>query len=188
MTHNRVSWYAVRVRNQHEDIVARHLLSRELECFLPMYKEKRQWSDRIKEIDVPLFAGYVFCQFSLANRLLALTAPGVLHIVGIGKNPCPIDDDEMTALQTAVKSGLPTRPTPFLEVGHKVRLEHGPLSGVEGILLEIRSQQRIVLSINLLQRSVAVEVNRTWVRSLSGRTHSTDAGELSHAGSRQPVS
>lgn len=171
-------WYAIRVLNQHEDMVAKHLHARGLECFAPVYKARHRWSDRTKEIDVPLFAGYVFCQFSLDNRLAALTVPGVLHIVGTGKTPCPIDQSEMTALQVAVKSGLPTLPAPFLEIGHRVRIERGPLGGVEGILLEVRSQHSLVISITLLQRSVAVEVSHSWVRPLPGRPFAKEPDDL----------
>jgi transcription antitermination factor NusG len=167
--HCSLNWYAVRVRSQYEDMVARHLRVRGLESFLPLYKEKHRWSDRFKEIEVPLFPGYVFCQFNPVNRLPVLTVPGVVHLVGTGRNPTPIDENEMIALQSAVKSGFAAKPWPFLEVGQKVKIEYGPLIGVEGILLGFRGRQRIVLSISLLQRSVAVEINEDWVRPLSVR-------------------
>jgi transcription antitermination factor NusG len=164
---NSHKWYAVRVRSQHEDMVARHLRVRGLESFLPLYRQRHRWSDRLKEIDIPLFPGYVFCQFSSSNRLPVLTVPGVVQIVGFGKNPVPVDDSEIAALQAAVKSGLPAQPWPFLDVGDKVRIEDGPLFGVEGILVGLRGQHRVVISITLLQRSVAVEIDRTWARALS---------------------
>lgn len=165
--HHSLHWYAVRVRSQREDMVARHLRVRGLESFLPLYKEKHRWSDRFKEIEMPLFPGYVFCQFNPVNRLPVLTVPGVVHVVGTGKNPTPIDENEMAALRVAVKSGFLAKPWPFLEVGQKVRIESGPLSGAEGILLGFRGQQRIVLSVTLLQRSVAVEIDGDWVCPLS---------------------
>ena len=160
-------WYAVRVRSQHEDVVARHLRVRGMESFLPLYRERRRWSDRFKEIDLPLFPGYVFCQFDPLNRLPVLTVPGVVHVVGVGKNPVPIDETEIEAIQAAVKSGYPTQPSPFLQIGHKVRIEHGSLCGIEGILTGFRGHQRLVLSITLLQRSVAVEIDAESVRPLS---------------------
>jgi transcription antitermination factor NusG len=169
LSQNNLRWYAIRVRNQHEDVVAKHLTFRELECFLPVYRENHQWSDRSKEIDVPLFAGYVFCRLNLASRLAVLSVPGVVHIVGTGKCPTPIDEEEIAALQTAVRSGFRAHPSPFLAVGQKVRIEQGPLCGLEGFLLGFRAQQRIVLSITLLQRSVAVEINGAMVRPLAVR-------------------
>lgn len=170
MSHNHSKhWYAIRVRSQHEDMVARHLRVRGLESFLPCYRQTHRWSDRFKEIDVPLFPGYVFCEFDPLNRLPVLTVPGVIHVVGTGKNPAPVDEHEIAALQAAVKSGFPARPWPFLEVGQKVKIACGPLAGVEGILLGFRGQQRqrIVLSITLLQRSVAVEMDGERVRPFS---------------------
>jgi transcriptional antiterminator RfaH len=162
-----LQWYAVRVRSQHEDVVARHLRVRGMESFLPLYRERRRWSDRFKEIDLPLFPGYVFCQFDPQNRLPVLTVPGVVLVVGVGKHPVPIDETEIEAIQAAVRSGYPTQPSPFLQIGHKVRIEHGPLCGIEGILTGFRGHRRLVLSITLLQRSVAVEINGESVRPLS---------------------
>jgi len=160
----RHAWYALRVRSRHENTVALHLQARGYESFVPLYKSKRRWSDRFKEIELPLFAGYVFCQFNLLDRLPILTVPGIVHIVGVGRIPAPIDETEIVAIQAAIKSGLPRRPWPFLEIGHRVRIEHGPLCGIEGILLGFRGHERLVLSVTLLQRSVAVQVDQTWVK------------------------
>jgi transcription antitermination factor NusG len=159
-------WYALRVRSRHEDVVAVHLHARGYESFLPLYKSQRRWSDRVKEIDLPLFPGYVFCRFDPLNRLPILTVPGIVHTVGVGRTPIAIDETEIAAIQAAVKSGLPRQPWPFLEIGHRVRIERGPLCGVEGILLGFRGHQRLVLSVSLLQRSVAVQVDEAWVQPL----------------------
>ena len=105
----------------------------------------------------------MFCQFNPLNRLPILSIPGVVHVVGVGRTPLPIDESEIAAIQAAVKSGLPGQPWPFLEIGHRVRIEHGPLCGVAGILLGFRGHQRLVLSVTLLQRSVAVQVDEAWV-------------------------
>jgi len=161
-----VRWYALRVRSRHEHAVAKHLGSRGYESLLPTYKKRRRWSDRFKEIELPLFAGYVFCQFDTLNRLPVLTIPGVVHVVGVGKNPVPIDESEITAIQTSIKSGLPRQPWPFLQVGDRVRIEHGPLGGVEGILLRFGGHHSLVVSVSLLQRSVAVQINEDWVRAV----------------------
>lgn len=163
---NAVQWYAVRVRSQHEDMVERHLRARGLESFLPMYSRRQRWSDRFKVVEFPLFPGYVFCRFDPANRLPVVTAPGVVHLVGAGKNPLPIDAAEIEAIQTAVGSGFPRQPCPYIEIGQRVQIENGPLCGLEGILLGSRGHHRLVLSITLLQRSVAVQIREDWVRPI----------------------
>jgi transcription antitermination factor NusG len=162
-------WYALRVRSRYENTVATHLQARGFESLLPLYKCRRRWSDRCKEIELPLFPGYVFCQFNPLNRLPILSIPGVVHIVGVGRTPVPIDESEIAALQAAVKSGLPKQPWPFLEIGHRVRIEYGPFCGVQGILLGFRGHQRLVLSVTLLQRSVAVQIDEAWVQPISGQ-------------------
>ncbi len=168
-------WYALRVRSRYERTVATHLQGRGYESLLPLYKCRRRWSDRFKEIELPLFPGYVFCQFNPLNRLPILSIPGVVHVVGVGRTPVPIDETEISAIQTAVKSGLPRQPWPFLQIGHRVRIEYGPLCGVEGILLGFRGRQRLVLSITLLQRSAAVQVDEACVRPMlqEHRTYSS---------------
>jgi transcription antitermination factor NusG len=156
-------WFALRLRSRYENTVATILGGKGYEWFLPLYKSRRSWSDRIKEIQLPLFPGYIFCRFDLQHRLPILTTPGVVTVVGIGKRPIPIDDAEIAAIQAAVRSGIPSRPWPFLRIGQRVRVEYGPLCGLEGILLDFKGQRRLVLSVTLLQRSVAVEVDDAWV-------------------------
>jgi transcription antitermination factor NusG len=156
-------WYALRVRTRYENIVGSHLHARGYEWLLPLCKCRRRWSDRLKEIELPLFPGYVFCRFNLMKRLPIVTIPGVVHVVGVGKIPVPIDEAEIAAIKTTVKSGLPSQPWPFLQIGQKVRIQDGPLCGVEGILLSFRGHQRLILSVTLLQRSVAVQINEAWV-------------------------
>ncbi len=134
------------------------------EEFLPVHQERRRWSDRFKSIELPLFPGYIFCRLNPEHRLPLLTIPAVLQFVGIGKIPVPIEDSEIAAIQAIVKSGLLAAPCPFLAVGQRVRVEEGPLAGVEGLLTEIRNQHRIVVSVSMLKRSVAVEIDRQWVR------------------------
>ncbi len=153
-----LTWVAVQVRPKCEKPVATALFSKGIESFLPLYKSRRRWSDRVKELEVPLFDGYVFCRLDLIHRMPVLTIPNVIRIVGTGKVPAPIEDREITALQSVMRSGLDSMPWPFLRVGERVRIEHGPLTDVEGILVEIRGSQRLILSVSLLQRSVAVEL------------------------------
>ncbi len=180
-------WYALWVKSRYENTVASHLQARGYESFLPLYKCQRRWSDRFKEIELPLFPGYVFCQFNPLNRLPILSIPGVVHVVGVGRTPLPIDESEIAAIQAAIKSGLPSQPWPFLQVGHKVRIEYGPLCGVEGILLGFRGHQRLVLSVTLLQRSVAVQVDGSWVRPMSQQQGACTSPVTSQARSWQPT-
>lgn len=161
------SWYALRVRSRYENTVATHLQGRGYKPLVPLYKCRRRWSDRLKEIELPLFPGYVLCQFNPLNRLPILSIPGVVHVVGVGRTPVSIDESEIAAIQAAVKSGLPSQPWPFLQVGQRVRIEYGPLCGLEGILSNFRGRQRLVISVTLLQRSVSVQVDGAWVRPIS---------------------
>jgi len=163
-------WFALQVRSQHEKTVALTLRDKGYEEFFPVCQIKRRWSDRIKRLEAPLFPGYVFCRFDVDKRLAILVTPGVRFIVGIGKIPTPIDASEVVALQSIVKSGLPVEPWPFLEIGQRVRIERGSLEGVEGILLKPKSSYRLVVSVTLLQRSVAVEIDRDWVTPISSDT------------------
>ncbi len=142
-------WFALQVRSRYEDIVTAHLSGKGYESFLPLYMCRRRWSDRFKEIECPLFPGYVFCRLNPLDRLPILIIPGVSLIVGMGKTPVAIDETEIAAIQAAVKSGLPSQPWPFVRIGQRVRIEHGPLCGLEGVF---------VLSVTLLQRSIAVQV------------------------------
>src|SRR6202790_3054163 len=120
----------------------------------------RAWSDRIKEVEVPLFPGYLFCRMNPHNRLPVLMTPGVIQIVGEGKTPIPVAEEEIAAIQLVGKSGLSTMPWPYLEVGHVARIEDGPLRGMSGIVIKIKSGLKLVLSFNLLQRSVAIEIDQ----------------------------
>src|SRR6266567_583737 len=160
---NNLVWVALQVKLRSEKLVAIALNSKEIEVFLPLYAARRRWSDRIKELQLPLFDGYVFCKLNLLHRMPALTIPGVIQFVGIGRTPVPIEEEEIVALQSVIKLGLPSMPWPFLRVGQKVRVEHGPLRDLEGILLQAKGSHRLVLSVSLLQRSVAVEVDRDCV-------------------------
>jgi transcription antitermination factor NusG len=114
-------------------------------------------------VELPLFPGYVFCRFQVLRRLPILMTPGIVHVVGIGGVPAPIDEIEITSLQKAMQEKLAAQPTDFLQVGQRVRIVEGALSGVEGIVLDFKNSIQLVLSITLLQRSVRVEVDRDWV-------------------------
>ena len=156
-------WFALQVKSRYENVVTAHLDGKGYEWFLPLYKCRRRWSDRFKEIECPLFPGYVFCRLNSFDRLPILITPGVVLIVGTGKTPVPIDETEIAAIQAAVGSGLPSQPWPFVQIGQRVRIEYGPLCGLEGVLLDFRGRHRLVLSVTLLQRSIAVQVEDAWV-------------------------
>jgi len=149
-----------------ESLIAAQLEGQGIECFLPKYKSLREWSDRKKEVERPLFPGYLFCRFDYTQRRPVVVTPGVLQIVGCGRTPTPIEDREIQAIQIAVGSGVSGQPWPYLEVGEKVRIHTGTLSGLEGILVNFKGNHRVVLSVTLLQRSVALEVDLSWVTSL----------------------
>ena len=152
-------WFALQGRTRHEAGVADYLQGKGYEYFLPMYKARRRWSDRTKQVNAPLFPGYLFCRFDPQNRLPILKTPGVTQIVGYNHVPVAVDENEINAIRTLVDSGLPNQPCAFLELGNRVRIEAGALRGLEGILLEVKGKRKLVLSITLLQRSVAVEID-----------------------------
>jgi transcription antitermination factor NusG len=163
-------WYAVRVRSNYEKVTGQHLRLRGYEEFSPLYKVESKWSDRKKIVERSLFPGYVFSRFDAQDRLPVLQAPGVVGVVGFN-GPCAIPDDEVENVRQLVRSGLMVSPWPYLREGQLVMLEQGPLTGLEGIVLETKGQLRIVVSVNLLQRSVSTEIDRAWVRPLS-QSHS----------------
>jgi transcription antitermination factor NusG len=164
--HSASPWFALRVKPNHEKSVATILREKRFKEFLPLYRSRRRWSDRVKDVDLPLFPGYLFCRLdlNLDNRMPLLTTPGFLYIVGSGKTPEPVDESEISAIQSIPLSGLPYSVWPSLVIGQKVRLEAGPLCGLEGVLTRIRNQHKIYVSVTLLQRSVSVEVNYDWIR------------------------
>jgi transcription antitermination factor NusG len=162
-----VTWYALQVRPRFEKVVSRNLQGKGYEEFLPLYQRTSRWSDRTKEIELPLFPGYVFCKFNLLQRLPILMIPGVSSVVGIGKNWMPIEESELNDVRAVLKSGSPCEPWPFLGVGQLVEVERGPLAGTQGLVTRVKDSYRLVISINLLQRSVAVEIDRDCVKPVS---------------------
>jgi transcription antitermination factor NusG len=158
-------WFALQVRTRHESGVANYLQGQGYESFLPLYKCRKRWSDRVKEVPTPLFPGYLFCRFNPQDRLPVMKTPGVMQVVGVGRVPAPVDEVEISAIQTLIRSGIPNQPWPFLQVGERVRIESGSLCGLEGILMDFKGTHRLVLSITLLQRSVSVEIDSAFVSS-----------------------
>ena len=134
-----------------------------LRMLLPVYKSERRWSDRMKEVEQPLFPGYLFCRFDIHNRGPVLMALGVHQIVGVGRTPVPVAETEIESVRQVLASGLPSQPWLYLQVGQRVRVSHGSLNNLEGILINFKGGHRVVLSVSLLQRSVAMEVDLSWV-------------------------
>jgi transcription antitermination factor NusG len=156
-------WYALTVRHQHERQTALALGWKGLETFVPCYPAIHRWSDRSKEVEIPLFAGYVFCRFELREKIRVLNTPGVARIVAFSGAPAPLPDDEIAAIQVALQSRLPLWPWSYLHAGDRVRIERGPLRGVQGVLLREPEGLRLVIGVELLRRAVAVELDPTVV-------------------------
>jgi len=159
-------WYALRVRSRAEKTVGESLQSRGFETLCPTFLDRRVYSDRVKTTESALFPGYLFCRLDPNNRLPVLSSPGVESIVGFGSQPHPVDLQEIEALTAVVQSGVLARPYPFLKIGQKVRVESGPLSQLEGILVATKSEYRLVLSVTLLQRSIIAELVSAHVRPI----------------------
>jgi transcription antitermination factor NusG len=164
------AWFAVQARTGYENSVCKILSHKGTEVLLPTYKLKRRWSDRIKEVSQVLFPGYVFVHLDPEYRLPVLTTPGVYSIVGIGKAPLAIPDHEIDSIRKMVDSKLPIQPWPFMKVGQRVRIDYGPLSGLEGLLIQVKKSLRVVVSVELVARSVAVEVSSDMVTNCSSWT------------------
>jgi transcription antitermination factor NusG len=162
-------------------MVASTLLGKGYEGFLPLYRCKRRWSDRVKEIELPLFSGYLFCRLDINKRLPVLVTPGVIQIVGIAKTPVPVDESEMSAIFSIVLAGVNAEPYPYLQIGQRVRVDCGILAGVEGILVGLKKPARIVVSVELLHRSVAVEIDESWVTPIDSSSVFPSHLALSHA-------
>jgi transcription antitermination factor NusG len=157
------NWFALQVRSRWESATAGLLQGKGMETLLPTYTTKRRWSDRYKVVEAPLFPGYVFCRFDVHDRLPVLITPGVISVVGRAKTPIAVDESEIRAIQTAIRSGVHLEPWPYLEIGDRVRIKDDVLDGMEGILASFKGSHRVVISVTLLRRSVALEIDRARV-------------------------
>jgi transcription antitermination factor NusG len=143
--------------------VASVLSGKGYQPYLPMYTVSRRRIDRTVITEYPLFPGYLFCRFDPIKRLPILTSTGVLSVLGFGSEPAAIPNSEIDAVKAVLESGLGVSPCPFLKEGQRVRVIDGSLEGLEGILVRIKSELRLVVSVNMLQRSVSVEIDRNYV-------------------------
>jgi transcription antitermination factor NusG len=157
-------WFGIRVKSRCESRAHDELLLRGFETFLPLCSVRRRWSDRVKTLDVPMFRGYLFCRFAMEDRVRVLNATGVAQIVGCGSTPVPISEAEIRSVQTLVASKVACTPWPYLQAGQRVSIDDGPLAGVEGVIVRAEDgKPRVVVSVSLLLRSVAAEIERDWI-------------------------
>jgi|SRR5438132_8698719 len=157
-------WYAAYTRAQHEKQVAAELGMREVEHFLPLYRSVRRWKDRRVTLESPLFPGYVFVRLALRERLRVLEIPSVVRLVGFSGQPAALPDSEMEIMRSGLSQSSGAEPHPFLTVGRRVSIVGGPFAGLEGVLRRKKSGARVVVSLGLIQRSVAVDVDIADVR------------------------
>lgn len=163
------AWWVLYTRHQHEKVVAEMLSAKGFEVFLPLYESLRHWKDRTKKLSLPLFPCYVFVRGGLDRRLQAVTTPGVHMILSNGERIALIPNEEIGAIQRAVEEPTRVEPHPFLNCGERIRVTRGCLEGVEGVLIRKKSQYRLVLSLDMLARSVAVEIDASDVQSAAER-------------------
>jgi transcription antitermination factor NusG len=185
---NHTQWYALQIQTRLGNIASSALRGKGYEEFLPLYRSRRRWSDRVKHIELPLFPGYLFCRFNPLERTLPiLSTPGVIGIVGAGKTPLPVAEEEIAAIRTVIQSGLAAQPWPYLGVGSRIYMEDGPLAGLEGIITNTDKVYRLVVSVALLQRSVAVEIDREWVRPVAPKMVAASVSLHEHAQSARAM-
>ena len=156
---NDLLWYAAYTSANHEKRVAEQLLQRSVDHFLPLYESMRRWKDRKVRLQLPLFPGYVFVRLALSDRLLVLQVPGVAKLVGFNGTPTALPQEEIDALKKGLVCGVRAEPHPFLSVGRRVRVKGGPLEGVEGIVTRRKNRLRLVISLDLIRRAAAVEID-----------------------------
>ena len=152
-------WYALYTCARHERRVADQIERRQLSCFLPSYRSVRRWKDRRKELELALFPGYVFVHMSLSNKLKVLQVPGVVQLVSFHGQPAALPSEEIEALRNRISGSAKIAPHPYLQAGRKVRVHSGPFQGLEGIIVRRKDRCRLVFSIDLIQRSLAIELD-----------------------------
>lgn len=160
-------WWALYTRHQHEKVVADTLTAKGFEVFLPLYESLRRWKDRNKLVSLPLFPSYVFVRQNQARRLQVLTTPGIHMILSRGEKDALVLEAEIEAIRRSIEGPYRVEPHPFLKCGERVRVMRGPLQGVEGILLRKKNLYRLILSVEMLAQSVAVELSASDVEPVA---------------------
>ena len=166
---SRDGWYALHTRYQHEKTATQILANKGLEVLLPLYTAVHRWKDRDRTLALPLFPCYVFIKGGLSRQLDILTTPGIHGWVGCGGRPAFIPNHEIEAIQRVIERCRTVEPHPYLTCGDRVRVMAGPLAGLEGILVRKKNLFRLVLSVELLERSAAVEVDASCVERVAAR-------------------
>jgi transcription antitermination factor NusG len=168
-----VDWYAVYTRSRHEKRIQEQCEQRSIEAFLPLYETIHRWKDRRMKVHLPLFPGYIFVRILLQQRLSVLQIPGAVSLVGFGGSPTALPKEEIEALQKGLSSKVRAAPHPYLTIGRRVSIAGGPLAGLRGVLLRRKGKCRMVLSIDLLRRSIVVDVDRDDLELSSGVSRPT---------------
>jgi len=165
-----MSWLALTTRPRYEMSAAELLAGKSLEVYVPTYRQRIRWSDRIKIVEKPLFPGYIFCNFEFDDRLKVLRTSGVTSIVSLDGSPYPISETELeTVRRIALACDLSIVPHPFVRVGERVRIGRGPLAGLEGILVREKRKWRVVVAIEAMRRAVALEIDASMIEPSSPR-------------------
>jgi transcription antitermination factor NusG len=178
---NHLRWYAVYTWARHEKVVARHFEERGVVYFLPLYQAIHRWNERSARVSLPLFPGYVFVQIGATDRHTPLQVPGVVHFVSTGGAPCPIPDEEVEALRIILLSGKNVGPHPYLSPGNSVQITSGPLAGLCGTIERTKSGSRFIVSVEMIKRSVAIELDGFQIAAMqpnSGSFYGRDFLEL----------
>jgi transcription antitermination factor NusG len=161
------SWFALQVAPRHEKKVSAMLEYKGHEAFLPTYQIRRRWSDRVKTLDQPMFPGYVFCRLQKTGSGLVLATPGVIRVVSFGGKPSPIPNEEIAGLQRISQSGAEVTPFPYAQVGHKVRIIHGPFAGLVGVVTQVRNQHRLVVAVDTILKAISIAIDSQDVAAVS---------------------
>jgi transcription antitermination factor NusG len=155
----RAAWYAVYTCPRHEKCVAEQMKRRQVRVFLPLYRAVHRWKDRRKELDLALFPSYVFVHLALKDRFHVLDIPGVVTFVSFRGMPAPLPESEIELLRRGLNGRMRMEPHPYLQTGRRVQMRSGPMAGLEGVLLRRKEGVRLVVSVEILMRAVAVEVD-----------------------------
>jgi transcription antitermination factor NusG len=165
-------WYAAYTASRHEKTVAEHLRQRNVECFLPLYESIRRWNNGRHRVQLPLFPSYIFVRMALRDKLRVLQVPGLAQLVTFQGAPASLPESEITTLRGALASGVVAQPYRYLSQGSKVEICNGPLQGMRGVLLRHQGQFRVVISVEMIMRSIVVEVDASDVVALDRKTSS----------------
>ena len=152
-------WYAAYTTARHEKVVAQQLTERRVETFLPLYRNLHRWKDRRKLVELPLFPSYVFVRISPREKLRVLQVSGVVQLVSFNGQLAELPETEINALRNGLEHDVYAEPYPYLRVGRRIRVVRGAMAGTEGLLVRKKDKYRVVISIDVLMRSVAVEID-----------------------------